>query len=279
MSLPDWGLYSIVLLAAAAHAGWNVIVKTSADQLLSLSGLRLVGLPIAFVLLLVVPAPQKEAVPYLIGNVCFMYAYYFFLLNSYRVGEFGSVYPIARGIAPVVVLIVASILSVDEIAARAIVATVLISLGILLLSHQKHIDLRSVLFAVGTGICIAGYSFLAGVGVRQSGSVLGYLAWSEALTALGLIPAAIVMRRGRIAAYFVVNYAQIFFAGVLALSGFGITLWAFNYLPLGPVTAVRETSIVFAMAFGVLFLGERFGFAKALALITIVSGVVILSLT
>jgi len=96
MNLSEWGLYSIVLLAAAAHAGWNVIVKRSADQLLSLSGLRLVGLPIALVLLLVVPAPQKEAVPYLIGNVCFMYAYYFFLLNSYRIGEFGSIYPIAN---------------------------------------------------------------------------------------------------------------------------------------------------------------------------------------
>jgi len=156
---------------------------------------------------------------------------------------------------------------------------VLISFGILLLAHQRHIDVRAVLFAIGTGICIAGYSLLAGVGVRHSGSVLGYLAWSEALTALGLIPTALVLRRGQIAAYFVGNYAQIFFAGVLALSGFGVTLWAFNYLPLGPVTAVRETSIVFAMAFGAVFLGEKFGLAKVLALSAIVSGVMILSLT
>lgn len=269
---PDWVVYCVVLLAAVAHASWNVIVKRSGDQLLTLAGLRLVGLPIAAVLLIMVPAPSKEAIPYLIGNVCFMYAYYFFLLNSYRLGELGLVYPIARGIAPVAVLLAAFVFSVDDVSSADMAGTVLISIGILLLASEQRKNLRAVFFAVGTGLCIAGYSFLAGLGVRESSSVWGYLAWSEILTAVGLIPAALLMRRGKVVAYVANHYGQIFFAGILALFGFGITLWAFNILPLGPVTAVREVSIAFAMMFGVFFLGERFGVAKAVSLLVILGG-------
>ena len=275
--MPEWGVYTLILFAAAAHAGWNVILKGSDDHLLSLAGLRAVGLPIAVCILAVVPNPSASAIPYLIGNVCFMYAYYFFLLNAYRIGELSSVYQIARGLAPIAVLSMTFIFVVDRVSHTDVLATVVVSIGIFLLAKQKNFDARQLLFAIATGLCIAGYSMLAGIGVRHSQSVLGYLAWSEILTAVGLIPIALMLRRNELHRYFSLRYKRIVVAGMLALAGFGITLWAFNQLPLGPVTAVRESSIGFAMLFGVIFLRESFSSSKAIALCLILGGVVTLA--
>lgn len=105
--------YLVVLVAAAAHAGWNAFVKGSQDQLSTLTSLRLVGLPLAIGLLLVFPFPPAAAWPYLLGQVCFIYPYYYFLLNSYRLGDFSAVYPVARGLVPVLVLGVSAWIELD----------------------------------------------------------------------------------------------------------------------------------------------------------------------
>jgi len=183
------------------------------------------------------------------------------------------VYPIARGVAPVVVLAASLLLSTDQMTMLDGAATVCIAMGILLFSKQQQNAKPAVWYALATGVCIAGYSFLAGNGVRQAGSVLGYLAWSELLTGLGLIPVVLVLRRGRVKVYVAQNVWPILFAGTLAMAGFGIALWAFDRLPLAPVTAVRESSIAFAVLIGYFFLKEKFDLAKGLGLIAVLIGV------
>lgn len=268
----------MVLVAAVFHATWNALVKKSNDPLLALVGLRLIGLPIAVVLLILFPWPSKQAVPYLIGNVGFMYVYYYFLLNTYRHGEFSSVYPISRGVAPLGVLCAAYLFGIDTLSSKELLATLLLSLGIIIFASQRHVSLPTLAYAIGTGISIAGYTFLAGAGVRQSESALGYLAWSEILTALGLITLSARLRKGQIAGYVSSHWWRIFASGSLSIAGFGIVLAVFQVLPLGPVTAVRESSIAFAVLIGVVFLKESFGLAKALALTLVCTGITVTAL-
>ena len=277
--MPDWGVYGLLILAAASHAAWNALVKGSADQLLTLAGIRAVGVVFAILLLFYVPLPASAALPYLLGHAAFIYGYYFFLLNSYRVGEFSSVYPIARGLAPLIVLGAATVWGLDRLNPVEAVCTIFISLGVALFAAQRHVSTRAVTYAMGTGLMIAGYSTLGGAGVRQSGSVLGYFAASELLAGLGLIPIALAVRKQEAVRYLVRQWPNVLAAGSLSVVAFSIALWAFSILPLGPATAVRETSVAFAVLFGVLFLGDRFTAAKILALSFVLLGTVLLAFT
>lgn len=267
-----------MLLAAAAHAAWNLLVRQSGDQLLTLAGLRVVGFPIAIVLIVLFPAPSPEALPFLVGNVLFMYAYYFFLLKSYRLGELSTVYPIARGVAPAAVLVASYLFTIDSFTGSELLATIIVAVGLLLFVTQKNLSAKDASYAIATGLTIAGYTLLAGFGVRHSESTLGYLAWSELLTGLGLIPVAWLKRSDSAMPFLAANFGTILGAGLLSMGAFGVVLWAFNYLPIGPVAAVRETSIAFAALFGWLFLKEPFSKVKGVALLFVVVGVLLLVL-
>ena len=278
LKLPEWFVYSAVLIAAASHASWNFIVKASADRILTTAGMRFFGLLIALVLLLFAPWPAAAAIPYLLGQVCFACAYYFFLLNSYRTGEFSAVYPIARGLAPVSVLMAAVVFEVDPLTSGELIATVLISLGILLFATTLTNNLTSFGYAIATGLMIGAYTFLAGLGVRHSESVVGYLAWTEVLIGLVIVSTCWSLRRGSISAHLVSQWPTLLFAAVLSAGAFGIVLWAFQSLPLGPVTAVRETSVAFAVLLGVVLLKEKLSNSKICALISILLGMMVLAL-
>ncbi len=203
-----------------------------------------------------------------------MYAYYYFLLNSYRVGEFSSVYPIARGVAPLAVLYLAQLIGADTPSIVSAFGTILVSVGIAMFAMQRHVHSSAVAYAVATGLAIAGYTFLAGVGVRYSESALGYLAWSELLTALGLIGVSIRVRKGRILRYLADNKTRVLVSGLLSMGAFGIVLFVFQVLPLGPVTAVRESSVAFAVMIGVIFLREPLGAVKSNALLLVIAGII-----
>jgi len=275
--MSDWWIYSAVLVAAMSHASWNYIVKASSDRILTTAGMRFFGLIIALVLLFFVPWPGISALPYLLGQVSFACVYYFFLLNSYRVGEFSSVYPIARGLAPVSVLLAASLFHVESLVGGELAATVVISCGIFLFATTLSNNLTAFGYAVATGLMIGAYTFLAGLGVRQSNSIVGYLAWTEVLIGLVIVPVCWSLRRGQVRAHFRAYWPTLVFTAILSAGAFGIVLWAFKNLPLGPVTAVRETSVAFAVLLGVFLLKERLGLTKIIALILVFIGIMVLA--
>lgn len=271
-------LYAVVVLAAAAHAGWNALIKQSSDPLISLAGIRLVGLLAAVALFFWVPLPGPESWPYLAAHTLCIYLYYFFLLNAYRTGEFSTVYPIARGTAPMVVLLVTLLFSVEPLTVSEIIATVIIALGIAAFAHQQSASSAAVGFALATGITIGCYSLMGGLGVRSSGSTLGYLAASEFHAAAGLVPYAWIKRRQQINDYLRAHAGSLLGAGVMSISAFGAVMWIYNYLPIAPVSAVRESSVAFAVLIGVFVLREALNWQKLLGLTLVISGTISLAL-
>ena len=130
-----------------------------------------------------------------------MFAYYALLIRSYGVGDMSVVYPLARGLAPVLMTIAAFLAIGEALSTGQMVAVGLISLGIMVLSIGAGASRMVVGFALATGVSVATYSFFGGLAVRAAGTVLGFQACLEIITGLGMVGYALVTRRAQLPAY------------------------------------------------------------------------------
>ena len=276
--MPDSALYALVLVAAVAHASWNAMVKNSGDRLLMLTSIRVVGLLAGLAVATLVPLPSVESIPFLLAAAIVHYLYYALMLNAYRVGDMSQVYPIARGIAPVLVALLAAFLAGEVLGPLSALAVFVLSAGIFLLALSGHtVNRKAVIFALLTGVAIAGYSFLSGLGIRKSQSLLGYIAWLEIATGVGMVSVAYVRRKSVLVEFARTQWRSGLIAGLLSVTGYAIALWAMAVLAMAPVVALRETSVVFAAIIGSVFLREGFAGRRLAAAATVVAGIVLLS--
>jgi drug/metabolite transporter (DMT)-like permease len=270
-------LYGLVILSAIAHPVWNAMVKSSGDRTLSMATIRAVGLVLGLAALPFVDWPAAASWKWLALTVAVHFAYYALLIRSYDIGDLSVVYPLARGLAPVLTTI-AAFLAIDEaLSAGQMIAVGLVSLGIMALSFGAGASQPAVGFALATGVAVAGYSFLGGVGVRAAGTVLGFQAWLEIMTGTGMVGYAVLARRGDLLAY-AHRYGRAgLLAGVISVLGFLAFLLAAKSLPLGPVTALRETCVIFGALIGTLVLKEGFGLRRVAASLSVVCGIALLA--
>jgi drug/metabolite transporter (DMT)-like permease len=277
--MPNEAIYGVVLLAAVAHALWNAIVKASSDKLLTLATIRAMGLAFGCLLIFFVPMPAPKSWPFLIAAIFVLYAYYAFVLNGYRVGDFSLVYPIARGVAPLLVAGLAASLVGELLTVGQLVAVLLTSTGIVVLAFNRGARQKgAVPFAIATGVSIAGYTFLNGLGVRHGGTVLGYLALLEIGTGTGVLLFTILRRRAGIIVFSRSQGFRGIAAGFLSIGGYLAGLWAITLLPMAPVTAIRETSVVFGAIIGVVVLRESLGPQRIAAACLVAAGIMALML-
>ncbi|HUR42040.1 MAG TPA: DMT family transporter, partial [Verrucomicrobiae bacterium] len=272
-------LYAAVLIAAIAHASWNAIVKSSADRLLTLTSIRIVGLVAGLVVASLVPAPSAQSVPFLLAAAAFHYLYYASMLKAYSVGDMSQVYPISRGIAPPLVALLAAALAGEVLGPLSNLAVLILSAGILSLALSgRSINGKAVVFALLTGVAIAAYSFLSGLGVRQSASLLGYVAWLEIATGVGMVAVAFARRKPVLGQFIRTQWRSGLVAGLLSVSGYAIALWAMSELPLAPVVALRESSVVFGVIIGWVLLREEFGGRRVAAAGAVLAGIFLLGM-
>lgn len=172
--MPVSAAYAAVLVAALAHASWNALLKNSGDRVLMLSAIRLVGLVAGIVAAAIAPLPSRQSLPYLIGAAAIHYIYFALMISSYREGDMNQVYPIARGTAPLLVLLTGAWLAGEVFAPLSLLAVGVVSAGILLLaSGATSGNCKAIILAVCTGMAIAGYSVLSGQRIRKSGVPVG----------------------------------------------------------------------------------------------------------
>jgi drug/metabolite transporter (DMT)-like permease len=230
------------------------------------------------VVALSVPLPSPASLPFLVAGACVHYLYYALMLNAYRVGDMSQVYPISRGIAPVLVALLAVLIAGEVLGPLATLAIFLLSSGILALALSGHaINRKAIVLAVLTGVAIAGYSFLSGVGVRRSDSVLGYIAWLEIASSIGVAAFAYSRRKTVLIEFVRTQWKHGLLAGLLSVPGYAIAVWAMSVLAMAPVIAVRETSVVFAAVIGSTFLREGFARRRVAAAVAVLAGVILLS--
>lgn len=270
----------LVLLAAVMHAVWNTFVKSSSDRLVELAMVNMASAIIAACALPWVGVPDPASWWYLLASVIIHTGYYLLLIQAYRVGDLSHVYPLARGVSPLVVAVFSGIIAGELLSAGQLAGVLLISVSIASLAWKgiwrQRDETKPVLFAVGTGFMIGGYTLVDGTGVRLSGNALAYIAWLFTLDGLPLLMVATILRRGSLGQTFKAQWRTGVVGGVLALGAYGLVIWALSLGAMAPIAALRETSVVIAAGIGALFLGEPFGRRRVLAAIGVAAGVITL---
>jgi drug/metabolite transporter (DMT)-like permease len=272
----------VVLTAAVLHAVWNGLAHRIPDKMVGFTLINLTYTACALVLVAVNPLPAAAAWPYLLASTVVQTISTVLLLRAYQLGDFGQMYPIARGSAPMLVALLSVTLLGQHLGAGELVGVVVISCGLIGLAFARGIPGRAQLpalgAAAGTGVMIAGYTVLDGSGVRHAGTVGGYVAWLFLLQGptLALIVWA---RRGRTLFTGVRRVLPLgITGGVLSLTAYGLVVWAQSRGNLATVAALRETSIVIAALIATVVFRERLGRLRLTAALTVLGGIAVLEL-
>jgi drug/metabolite transporter (DMT)-like permease len=276
-------VFLAVLFAAACHAGWNALIKVGLDPLSTTTLIAVGSAVVSLVCLPFVGIPAFAAWPWLVASVVIHLAYFAALIEAYRTGDLGQVYPIARGAAPLMTatattFVVGEILS--PVGWSGIVALVA---GVFLLSAHGgrdlvRIDRRAVGFALLTALTICAYSVVDGIGARLSANPNSYSLWLFVGIALVMLPYALY-RDGRD----VIPAMRQFWrrgvaGGALQVLSYGIAIWAMTVAPIAIVASLRETSVLFGAVIAVVVLKEPLRAVRIGAALLIVCGLVLIRL-
>ncbi len=272
----------VVLLAAILHASWNFLVKNTADKYISVSAVAIGHIPFALAAILYSPTPRLESLPFILGGALLHVGYLLFLLASYRIGDLSQVYPLARGIAPLIVATVSVLALGVSLSQPELAAIVIIGAGIISLALVRRNDGlrngRAVFFSLMTGGFIAAYSLVDGIGAREAGTALGFFGWLSLINGLIFSIIMRIMRPGIVGMVFSDHRSLALKIGGASFCAYGMVIWSFTMAPIALVTALRETSIIFAMLLGVFVLKERLDLAKVLSTALTLLGMALLRL-
>lgn len=273
---------ALVLGAAVLHATWNAIVKGTRARALVLAAVAATNGTVGLGLLLWAETPDVASWPYIAASSVIHYGYYYFLALAYKWGDLSRVYPISRGIAPLLVAVGALVFVGEQLPPLGWAGVLTISAGICILAFFSRgpsiPDPRSTAAAVATGLIIASYSVIDGIGVRLSGSPFGYMGWlfvTEFLVTLFLF----VRLRPRFTPEVRATLAAGYLGGFCAVAAYGMVIYANTLAPLGMVSALRESSVIIAALFGVVIFRERPWISRIAAAATVAAGILALTLT
>ena len=275
-------IFLTVIGAAMLHAVWNAVVKGGDDKTLGIAAVVTGQAIFALLVMPFVPIPAWECWPWFVASIVLHIGYQFFLGSAYRAGDLTQVYPIARGVAPLIVATVSVVFLGVVLGTTELVAVAIIGAGIMSLSLVRQNDGLQNRGAAGlalvTGCFIAGYSLVDGLGARIAGTGVGFYAWSSFANTVVYLLIGMKLRpslprelrgMGRV----------ILIGGGASFVAYAMVVNAFMHAPIALVTALRETSIIFALLIGVGFLGERLDLPKVVATMLTICGAALLRLS
>ena len=291
----------MVLVAALAHASWNALIKSDDDRLVTLGAINAVRFLLCIPIVLALPLPDRASWPYLAASSILHVGYYTFLISAYRFGDLSKVYPLARGLSPLIVAAGAYAFAGERLSPMALVGVAVACMGIASLSlgggatparsarvhtgapssagdgaAQARTNRRGVVFAAGTAVFIAAYTVTDAMGARLSGHAVSYVAWLSILDGLPMLLVAGVLRRAGLAHHLAARAWKSVAGGALQLTAYGLVVWSLALAPMAAVSALRETSVLFAAIIGVKLLGEPLGTHRIAAAALVAAGIMLI---
>ncbi|MBS1300872.1 EamA family transporter [Loktanella sp. SALINAS62] len=270
-------VFVAVLGAALLHAGWNAVIKTGADKQTAMLVLSLGNAVTGALVVATRPWPQPEVWVWIALSGAIHAAYQLFLAYAYEQGDLSRVYPLARGAAPMIVLAVTLVFALDPVTPMEIAGVLLLGSGLAVMTRGIFTDresARMIPFALGAACSTAGYTLVDGLGVRVGGDALAYTGWLLIMAAVFYVPIVLALRGNAVVPRSGAIWAKGLVAGAMSFVAYAIVVWAMQTTPIALVAALRETSILFAVALGIAVFGERINRAKLVAAVLIVGGVV-----
>jgi drug/metabolite transporter (DMT)-like permease len=270
----------LVLLAGLIHAVWNALAKGITSQSTSFALMNLGIAVVSWIALPFIGVPRTQAWPFVLASVACHIGYELFLMGSYERANFSRAYPIARGVAPLLVSLGGLVLASERIGLKGLAGITFIVLGVISLAYVRNstkLDRVGVYWALATGVAIAVYTVVDGLGVRRSHDPLRYAVVLFALQSTIWV-VAVVVRRGWTWSDQGSTVSIGLAAGLMSLVAYTIVLYAQSKAPLGIVSALRETGVVWAAAIGVIIFKEGKARAIMAPALAVVIGIALLSL-
>ena len=296
----------LLIVAAALHTGWNLLVKRAGEKQVFTWWAMVVGTAL-FAPLLVFSAPPASVWPYVLASALVEMIYYLALLRAYSIGDFSLVYPLARGAAPAFLALWAARFLGERPSAGGLAGLALLLIGLLLVGgaarrgvlRQAAVAPDLALSATGAAAqtrrgvmafasggtaaalavacCISIYSVIDGAAVRVAPPI-PYTVAVIGVSALMMAPVVLARYGGRaVAAEWRANWPRIVMVGILTLVTYALVLQAYALGRVGYAGAVREISVVFAALVGWRWLGEGFGGWRVTGALLIFAGILVIA--
>ena len=274
----DNTVFLLVLFSAVLHAIWNSMASKYKDKNVSIPAIVYGHVPACIVAVIILPMPSVESFPYIILSAFIHQGYQNFLLTAYQTGKFTTVYPVARGFGPLVATVISIIFLGVYLNIFTLLSILLISTGVILIGLFSKSVLKNykILYtSLATGIFIGIYSVVDGYGARISLSAISYMSWVFIFSAL-FFPIVLKFRKQKNILKKTLTEGKIvfWFGGFFSYIAYVITVWAFTKEPIPMVSALRESSIIFAIFIGYFFLKEKINMYKIISIFLIFAGVI-----
>lgn len=274
-------VFLVVLLSAILHAVWNAATRTRPDPGIAMAAVIVMAGVVSIPVVLIYGLPGWEVWPYAVSATLINLVTTRLIMATNRQLPFSVAYPVMRGISPMVVTFAGVILLGDRIPnAITFAGIVFISLAVMLLAQSGQTggekrNLRGLFLAIASGIGLALFTLLDARGARISGNAIGYAAFMAIVIAVstpvmlafeGVWPKQLL--KGNVVFGLLVS--------CISTLSYILAVWGLTHGPVGPVAALRETSVLFAMAIAAFMLKENPGWRRILAALLAVSGIALL---
>lgn len=280
-----WGL-ALPLFSAVTVALVGVFTRGATDRLTYISLLNMTVAVLAVPLIPFTPWPTEKACHLLIASTLVHWIYQMSMIRTLSLGDLSLAFPLMRGLAPILIALVGTIFLSEFHSPMAWSGLVLATFALIAFGLAGHhfktetSDPRIFLSAIATAICVAAYTVIDAEGVRamSKGEGWGFVVWFFLVGGIPTIATGWRYRRHIAFDALLATWRPGAIAGTLSFFSYGAALLAMEHIPIAQVAAIRETSVVFAAAFGWFLLKEPFGNLRIGLSILIVAGLVVLKL-
>ena len=273
----------LVLVAAVMHATWNAVLKASGERFLTFTIIAATGTGLGILAAPFVAVPAAAVWPFLIASSLIHNGYYVFLLLAYRHGDLSQVYPLARGAAPLAVAVLAAFFAGEVPNSAGVAGVALVSLGIISLmfagGQPKGTAHKPILLALVTALFIASYTVVDGLGLRRAATPWSYIVWLNILSGIPFMVGTALLRLREFGPFLNTQWKPGIAGGVLSVVAYAIVLYALGQGAMAHVSALRETSVLFAALIGVAAFGEPLGWRRVACAGAIVAGMIFLQVS
>ncbi len=269
-------IVGLVLFAALLHASWNAMAKSGGTPQFSIASYRLVNAIWCLPLLFFFPIPLAESWPMLLASTLIHTIYYYTLSKSYRSGDLSQVYPLFRGLAPVLVVLGAALFADEFLGPGAMLGIGIVSAGLISITFVGKIPAPALRWGLATSVLIAAYTVADGIGVRAAGNPFSYILWLFVFEPIPIGLWLLATERSGWFAYMRAKPGKITVGALAAAAAYAMVIYAMSIAPMGMVSSLRETSVIFAALIGTLIFREPFGKQRIVAAILVCLGVVMI---
>jgi drug/metabolite transporter (DMT)-like permease len=275
-------IVGLVLFAALLHASWNAMAKSGGAPQFSIASYRLISALCCLPLLFVFPLPFAASWPMLLASTFIHTIYYFTLSKSYRSGDLSQVYPLFRGLAPVLVVLGAAVFANEYLSPGAMFGIGVVSLGLISITFSGgaigKIPPLALRWGLATSVLIAAYTVADGIGVRAAGNPFSYILWLFVLEPIPIGLWLLATDRSNWFSYMRAKPGKICVGALAAAGAYAMVIYAMGVAPMGMVSSLRETSVIFAALIGSLLFREPFGRQRIIAATLVCCGVVLIKI-